>query len=639
MADTQTQSAALGAPAVWRSVRRRLPLILLCVAAATGTALALSLSETKKYSASASLLFRDPGFSSTVLGGGFFAPINDPNREQATNLKLVALQTVANRTAQKLGPPVTGGLVSSEVSVAAQGQSNLISVTATDPVPSRAARIANTFAEQYIAFRRNADRSKINVARRLVQSQLQGMSAARRRSEEGKLLKDRGEQLRILASLQTGNAEVVQRAGVPTAASSPNPRRSGMIGGIFGLLLGLGLAFLLERLDRRIKDPEELSSTFELPLLAVVPQSRAYSREERMPDLTAVEAEAFHMLRARLRYFNVDRDIRSVLVTSAAAGDGKSTIAWHLAATAALTGSRVVLVEIDFRRPTVARQRKLRVMPGLAELLSHHVPLEDVVQRVPVGIPSTDTAKRHLDVLVAGATPPNPSELVESHAMGDLLDRLVDAYDLVVIDTPPTSLVSDAIPLMTRVSGVIVVSRSGTSTRESAAHLRDQLRQFSAPTLGVVANAVKDRAAGYYGYGYGYAPDDANGSKRRRRSRKVAHPQLTPMALEESNGKAATAEPDDGPSPEPEVEVQPEADAEVQPEVEAEVQPEVEAEASGDEEPRERDPVTVPAAPEERTAEAEAADWEFPSPSEGSVPPPGPPKRVERLRHRRRRWW
>src|SRR5207244_3232777 len=143
----------------------------------------------------------------------------------------------------------------------------------------------------------------------------------------------------------------------PTAASSPKPVRNTVIGLLFGIVLGVGLAVLLERIDRRLKDPKEIADSFDRPILGAVPESRAIATADQNPQrLAPGEAEAFRMLRANLRYFNVDRQISSVLITSSSPGDGKSTVAMHLASAAAAAGARVLLMEADLRHPTLARR-------------------------------------------------------------------------------------------------------------------------------------------------------------------------------------------------------------------------------------------------------------------------------------------
>jgi capsular exopolysaccharide synthesis family protein len=235
------------------------------------------------------------------------------------------------------------------------------------------------------------------------------------------------------------------------------------------------------------------------------------SNEGMSPELPFVENEAFRMLRASLRYFNVDREMRSVLISSYMAGVGKSTVAWNLARVAA-TSSKVVIVETDLRNPSLAAQHGLRAGPGLAELLTHKVELEEAIQAKPIagGGNGAEGGERALDVIVAGAMPPNPSELIESGAMDGVLAQLGERYELVVIDTAPMGVVSDAFPLLRKVDGVIAVTRIGLDTRDSAAHLREQLARLEAPVLGIVANAVKLGRRGRYGYGYyggyGYGP-------------------------------------------------------------------------------------------------------------------------------------
>ena len=164
-------------------------------------------------------------------------------------------------------------------------------------------------------------------------------------------------------------------------------------------------------------------------------------------ELPPLESEAFRMLRGRLRYFDVDRKVSSVLVTSGAARDGKSTVAWNLALTAASVGSRTILLECDFHQPTLATRRGLRPVPGLSELLTGQTDL--VVQHVSVANSSNgEEPDRQLDVVVAGTRPPNPLELMESDEMAALIAHLTaNEYDLVVMDTPPVTLVSDVIPL------------------------------------------------------------------------------------------------------------------------------------------------------------------------------------------------
>ena len=485
-------------------LRRRWRLVLACVVLVAAAAVGFSLLQRNQYTASASLLFSNTQFDQELFGANFTSSSAiDPTREAATNIDLVALPTVAARTAAALHLP--GGVVQSEVSVSGVGQANVAQVSATDPSPVRAAQIANTYAQQYVLFRQQADRSKIAGAQSLVQKQLAALAPTQRYGSVGQSLQNRADQLGILAALQTGNAEVVQPASVPSSPSSPQTKRNGILGALLGLLLGLGMVFLAERLDRRVRDPSELEQAYGVPVLGAVPQSPSYSGAGTQP-LPGVEAEAFALLRARLRYFNVDREVRSLLVTSAIPGEGKTTVALNLAVAEAVAGnSRVALLEADLRRPALGQRLGLGSAPGLAEILSRNATLDEALCRVQVpGRGNGDGPAASFTVITAGAIPPNPAELVESRSMIDLLSALSEQFDLVIIDTPPTSVVSDAIPLMRLVSGVVIVSRIDVTTRDATRHLREQLRKLKAPTLGVVANAMPVKSRGYYGYGYGY---------------------------------------------------------------------------------------------------------------------------------------
>jgi succinoglycan biosynthesis transport protein ExoP len=482
-----------------RILRRRGWLILLCLVAVTASAVAFSLRQDKQYAATASLLFRDPAVDRTLFQTSY-TPSVDPQRQSATNVRLVSLPSVANNTAARLGGRLTGDAVEDKVKVENEGASDVVAIKATDRSPRFAATLANTFASEYITLRRAADRAVIRQALNLVRRRLDDVSASDRPK-----LQARADDLKILAALQNGKAEVAQQASVPSSPSSPRPVRNGVIGGVLGLFLGLALAMLLERLDRRIKEPDELEQTYRLPILAAIPESRALRNSaggESNEIVPGPEWESFRKLRAKLRYFNVDRDTRSVLITSAGPEEGKTTVASNLAIAAAFGGqTRVLLLEADLRRSALAQRYDLAPIPGLAELLTHDIAIPEAIQRFR--IVSGPNRYGQLDVIVAGAIPPNPSELLESRKMGELLDELAQTHDLVIIDTPPVSVVADAMPLVSRVDGVIVVSWIGTTTRDGAMHLRHELETLDATVLGLVINKVRAPADGYYGYGYG----------------------------------------------------------------------------------------------------------------------------------------
>ncbi|MFZ1155511.1 MAG: polysaccharide biosynthesis tyrosine autokinase [Solirubrobacteraceae bacterium] len=495
-------------------LRRRAPWLLLCFVLVAGAAYGFSKHQTKQYTATASLVFNNNQLGQQVAGLPV-ASSNNQLAQQNTNLKLVQLGDMAAKTAVLLGQGLTKEGVSADLSVSAQEESNIVNVAATATSPVLAADIANTYTQQFVKEQQNSNHAYYASALRLVNKQLAALSPKERAGTAGLALQDRAQSLGVLAELRNGNVQVAQAASVPTSPSSPKTARNTVLGAVLGLLLGLGIAFLLERFDRRIREPKDLEAVYGLPLLGVVPESPALARSARRKNgsggvMPASETEAFHLIRAHLRYFNVDKELRTLLVASAAPGDGKTTVARHLASAAARMGARVLLVEADLRRPTVAQQFDISSGPGLSDVLIGAILMNDAIQLVALDQPSGgESNERTLDVLVAGATlPPNPGELIESHAMEVLLEGVQSAYDLVVIDTPPLTAVSDAFPLLRKVDGVVIVGRVGRNRRDVAERLHQTLAGAGAPLLGVIANGFKANRGSYgYSYEYSYAPD------------------------------------------------------------------------------------------------------------------------------------
>ncbi len=509
-----TEQTNLSLERVLGILRRRSPWILLCLVLTAGAAYGFSKHQTKKYTATASLVFNNNQPSQQVAG----LPVvnSNPQAQQSTNLKLVQLGDMAAKTAALIGQGLTAEKVSADLSVSAQGESNIVNVSATATSPVLAAGIANIYTSQFVTEQQNGNHAYYASALKLVNKQLAALSRKERAGTAGLALQDRAQSLATLAELRNGNVQIAQAATVPTSPSSPKVSRNTVLGGVLGLLLGLGVAFLLERFDRRIREPKDLEAIYGLPLLGVVPESKALARsagskkrrrKKAAEALPANEEEAFHLIRAHLRYFNVDRELRTLLVASAAPRDGKTTVARQLASAAARVGSVVLLVEADLRRPTLVQQLDVQSGPGLVDVLIGAVPLWSATQMVDLDSPSVaGSAGRTLDVLVAGAVlPPNPGELIESHAMEALLEQASSTYDLVVIDTPPLAAVSDAFPLLRKVDGVIIVGRVGRNRRDVAQRLHETLTGAGAPLLGVVANGVKAGRRGSYGYAYSYA--------------------------------------------------------------------------------------------------------------------------------------
>jgi tyrosine-protein kinase len=507
-----TDSSPLDLVGAIKVLRRRLPSIALCVVIAAGAAFGLSMHEHPKYTATAQILFRNAQLDQQAAGLQVVSQVN-PQPQSDTNLRLASLPRVAAETASALGGGVRPKDVANAIAVAQVGDTNLAQVSATWTSPAFAAKVANVYAQNVIADRQRADADYYSNALRAVNLQFDALTRAQQQGVEGADLKDRANSLQILSQLQSGEVQREQAAAVPTSPSSPKVLRNTVVAAFFGLLLGLAFALILHRLDRRLTEPSDLEEIYGVPLLGVVPESPALRRARDEPDtggeLPASEAEIFGLLRAHIRYFNVDRDLRVVVVVSAAPGDGKTTVARNLAMAASMVGSRVLFIEADLRRPVASGQFGAKSEPGLSEVLLGDASLGDAAQRV-------DFAQRNhtsvgLDVLVAGGVlPPNPPQVMESHAMGALLEEARTAYDLIVVDTPPLVLVPDAFPLLRRADGVIIVSRLGRNRRDVALRLRDTLAGAEAPVVGVVANGYR-RSRVSSGYGYGYSYDYSDG--------------------------------------------------------------------------------------------------------------------------------
>ncbi len=488
------------------ALRRRAPLILLCFVLAAGAAYGFSRRETKKYTATASLAFNNNSLSQQIAG---LSPGSSNNLlvQQASNIELVRGGDTAAKTANLLGGGLTDVKVASSLGVAGVGESSIVDVSATTTSPTLAASIANTYVRQFVKGQQRANRRYFRSALALVHKQLAELSQAQRLGADGVELQDRAQTLALLAGLNYDSVQVTQEALPPASPSSPKTSRNTLLGGTLGLFIGLGLAFVLERLDRRIKGPEDIEEIYHLPMLGVVPESSALSGSRRRDAskraiLPPAEAEAFSLIRAHLRFFNVDRDLRTIIVASAAPGDGKTTIARHLAEAAARQGSRVLLLEADLRHPTLTQQLDIQPGPGLADLLIDSVSMDGAIQSLSLEAPPGEgITGRTLDVLAAGAVlPPNPGELLESRALEAVLERAKSTYDFIVIDTPPLAVVSDAFPLLTKVDGVVIVGWVGHSRRDAAERLHQVLASSGAPLLGVVANGSKLAAPDSYIY-------------------------------------------------------------------------------------------------------------------------------------------
>jgi capsular exopolysaccharide synthesis family protein len=485
---------------------------VLCCLLAAAAAFGLSKHQTKQYTATASILFKSNQLTQQIAG----LPTNITTQaQQNSNVRIVQVGEMAAKTASLLGHGLTQQRVSNSVSVAQQGEtsivgeSSVVNISASAISPTLAAEIANTYAKQFVKEQQTSNHQFFKSALATVNKQLAALSPKQRLRGSGVTLQNRAQELKLLAELQYGGVQFAQSAAVPTRPSSPKTSRNTIIGGALGLLLGIGLVLLLERLDRRIREPEELETIYRAPLLGAVPESASLSRSpQRTADvplgLPPMEAETFSLILAHLRSFNAEREVRTALITSAAPSDGTTTVSLHLAEVAARSGARTLLIEMDLRRPTLAHTLSIQPGPGLSDVLTGTISTGEAAQSISLLAPAGDGAT--LDVLTSGnARPYSPSELIKTHTMEAVLEQMKSTYDLVVIDAPSLMVVSDAFPVLHKVDGVIVVSRIGRTRRDIAERLQQILDRSAAPLLGVVANRFH---ASRRTYAYDYAEDD-----------------------------------------------------------------------------------------------------------------------------------
>jgi capsular exopolysaccharide synthesis family protein len=312
-----------------------------------------------------------------------------------------------------------------------------------------------------------------------------------------KSLLEQQKNLTVVANSRANNVRLMDRAEVPGAPISPNPRRDWLTAILAGLTIALGLAFGIEYLDDTVKTPEDVTRRLKLPLLGLVPGVRG----SRVPVLTETVphdfGESFRSLRTSLVFTSGSEGTRVIAVTSSQPLEGKTTTAANLALALALGGSRVLLIDADMRRPGLHKTIGVANHVGLSHLLVGQSRVREVIQR---------TAEPNLYVISAGRTPPNPSELLASERMNVFVANLTHGpFDWVVIDTPPVLAVTDAVIIAQKVGSVVFVIGSEMTRRVHAERALETLQNGRARGIGVVLNRVDfDRNKYYYSRYYGY---------------------------------------------------------------------------------------------------------------------------------------
>lgn len=502
-------------------IRARRGVIILATVIVTIVALAVSLLQPAVYESEAKVLISEKDTGAAIFGTVLPELSSQPERALQTQVQLISVRPIAEATIRKLNLSTSPEALLSRLTVGGVGQTNMISIKARAATPEEAAAIANTMADEYVLASQERKRASIQeaaneVEQRLEAARLEILEVGRRVQASGRsdelaaelqiltgtytTLAEKLEQLRINERLEGGSGAVVQGAVANAKPTAPQPMRNGMLGAVVGLAFGMGMAFLYEYLDNTIKSSEEAEKVYGAPVLGIVPLEKYEKGVKRQLAIIdqpgSAPAEAYRVLRNSLDFINFEHDLKTVMVTSAIPAEGKSTVSANLATSLAQAGKKVVLLSCDFRRHTTDQFFNVNNMIGLSDVLLGSHSLKSALQR---------HGDEQLLILTAGKMPPNPSELLASSKMQEVIDGLEEWADWIIVDTPPILAVADPVSVARWVDGVLMVSKAGESTREAAAKATELLGKVGARLIGVAVWGLDEsKNSPGYGYGYGY---------------------------------------------------------------------------------------------------------------------------------------
>ncbi|MFI7431292.1 polysaccharide biosynthesis tyrosine autokinase [Micromonospora sp. NPDC049836] len=435
-----------------RLVRRHWWIVLVTLMAALGTAAVITVRTAPRYEASVTFFVTTPSQGVTdAYQGGLFLQQRVKSYADLLSSDRLAQSVVAENP---LG--LTADQVQRRISTTTEAGTVLLRATFTDTDQTRALKTTETLSAKFVELVQKVETPPDGKAPPI-------------------------------------KLELVSGPRVSSSPVSPQPVRNLIIGALLGLLLGAGLAVLRGLADVRMRDAAALQRVTGSPLLGEIPfEAGAKSAPLIVGEAAnSPRAEAVRKLRTNLRFVDVHEPARVIAVTSALQGEGKTTMACNTAIALAEAGWRVLLIDADLRRPKVADYLGLDGGVGLTDVLVGDVQVGDVVQR---------WGDKSLLVLPSGSTPPNPSELLGSKAMADLLVALRESADIVVIDTAPLLAVTDGVVVAVQADGALLVTQQGRTSRSQVAAAARALHSVSVRLLGCVLNMAKVAKADAYQY-------------------------------------------------------------------------------------------------------------------------------------------
>jgi polysaccharide biosynthesis transport protein len=520
MSNVQTSTAPT-LPDYFRVIRRRKWIIAACVVLLPLVALLLSSRQQEIYQGSSEVYLSPQNLAQALTNTGDASFFQDAERFAETQADLASVPEVAARVCRNVPWPQCTPLdLLADSEVEAKPNVDLLEFRVRNADAELAATLATEYAEQFRIYRREIDTEALKTALVKLEERIEQLEQTRggTSSQLYASLVDKEQELRLLEALQTSNAFVV-RPSTAAVQVQPKTTRNVILAIMFGLAFGLLFAFLWEALDTRLRSADEITERMRMPLLGRIPRpARTLQRANRLTmieDPNSVQAEAFRMLRTNIDFVNLERDARTIMVTSALEQEGKSTTVANLAVAMAKAGRHVVLVDLDLRRPFVGRFFRLEGRPGITDVILGDATLEDALARLPIQRGEGETlldgengarAEGVLEVLPSGPTPPNTGEFVGTRSLARILEALKDRGDVVLIDAPPVLHVGDAMALSAVVDAMLVVARLRVVRRSTVDELVRLLETTPATKLGFVitdADLGEDYGVSYY---YKYRP-------------------------------------------------------------------------------------------------------------------------------------